>query len=65
MQSNYWDDFCKTGKVSDYLKYVDSARNTAENEEKFSNRDDSSHSMESVQDAGKSDGDGAFGHTSW
>lgn len=65
MQSKYWDDFYQSGRVSDYLKYVNSAGNTADRKEECSNQGGSSCYMESVQYAGKSDGNGAFGHTGW
>ncbi len=65
MQSDYWDDFYRTGKISDYLKYVDSARNTADGVGGNKAKDRWSDQMESVNHAGKSDGNGAFGRTSW
>lgn len=66
MQSSYWEEFYRSGKVSDYLKYVDSARNAAEGEAgEYSKKDTLSDSMESVQYAGKSDGNGAVWNASW
>lgn len=65
MQSSYWEDFYRSGKVSDYLKYVDSARNAAEGAGEFTNKDAMSGSMESVQYAGKSDGNRAVGNAGW
>lgn len=65
MQSDYWNDFYQTGKVSDYLKYVGSARNTADGNGEYSGEKTQSYSMESVQYAGKSDGNGSFGNTGW
>ncbi len=65
MQSDYWNDFYRSGKVSDYLKYVDSARNTADGTREDRTKDQWSQRMESVNHAGKSDGNGAFGRTNW
>lgn len=65
MQSDYWNDFYETGKVSDYLKYAGSARNTADGNREYAGKDETSFSMESVKYAGKSDGNGSFGKTSW
>ncbi|MCM1245301.1 MAG: hypothetical protein NC293_06610 [Roseburia sp.] len=65
MQSDYWNDFTKSGKISDYLKYVDSARNTADGAGEYSGKDGESYGMESVKYAGKSDWNGAVGHTGW
>lgn len=65
MQSNNWDNFYQSGRVSDYLKYIDAVRNAADAQGVHSGKGDSSGSMESVQYAGKSDGDGAVRHTSW
>nr|MBP3598995.1 hypothetical protein [Eubacterium sp.] len=65
MQSDCWNDFYRTGKVSDYLKYVNSARDTAERTEANKSQDRWSDGMESMNHAGKSDGDGAFGRSCW
>ena len=65
MQSNYWDNFYQTGKVADNLKYVDSARNTAEETGDYTKKDTFSNSMESMKYAGKGDGNGAVGHAGW
>ncbi len=65
MQSDYWNDFYQTGRISDYLKYVDSSKNTADSNRGFAGSDNPSCSMESMRNAGKSDRDGAFGHTGW
>ena len=65
MQSNNWDKFYQSGKVSDYLKYIDSIRNAADEGGENLRRDNAPGSMESVKYAGKSDGDGAIGHTGW
>lgn len=65
MQSDYWNDFTRTGKVSDYLKYVNSAGNTADASGEYPAKNNQSNSMESVRYAGKSDGDGIVGHTGW
>lgn len=65
MQSDYWNDFYQTGRVSDYLKYVDSSKNTTDSNRGFGRSDNQSCGMESMRNAGKSDRDGAFGHTGW
>lgn len=65
MQSDYWNEFYQTGRVSDYLKYVDSARNTADTPGSGTGNRESSKRMESVNDAGKGDRYGAFGNTGW
>ena len=65
MQSNNWENFYQSGRVSDYLKYIDSARHAAEGDGSYSRKDNLSGSMESVQYAGESDRDGALGHTGW
>ena len=65
MQGDSWNDFAKSGRVSDYLKYVDSARNTTYENGEFSGRMKESNRMESMQHAGKSDGNGAFGRSGW
>lgn len=65
MQSDYWNDFYKTGKVSDYLKYVNSAGNTADGNREYSGRDNQSYGMETVKYAGKSNGNGSGGYTGW
>lgn len=65
MQSSNWDNFYQSGRISDYLKYIDSTRNAADAKEEYSGKDDPSGSMESVQNAGKSDGDGSIGHAGW
>ena len=36
MQSNNWENFYQSGRVSDYLKYIDSARNAAEGDGGYS-----------------------------
>lgn len=65
MKSNNWEDFYRSGKVSDYLKYINSAKNASGNYGEYTNADNLSGSMESVQYAEKSDGDGAIRHTGW
>ena len=65
MKGDSWNDFAKSGKVSDYLKYVDSARNTTDEYGECSGRMKEFNRMESMQHAGKSDGNGALGHSSW
>lgn len=65
MQSDYWNDFCQTGRVSDYLKYVDSSKDTRESNRGVDGRENQSGGMESMHNAGKSNRDGAFGHTGW
>ncbi len=65
MQSDYWNDFYQTGKVSDYLKYVNSAGNTADSSREYKRGEKQSDQMETVRYAGKSNGNGAFGHSGW
>lgn len=65
MQGDYWNDFTKSGKVSDYLKYVDSAKNTSDGRRDYMGGSKEFDRMESRQDAGKSDRNGAFGHSGW
>lgn len=65
MRSNGWNDFYESGRVSDYLRYIDNVRNSTGYNDEYSKKDDMSNSMESVRYAGKSDGNGAIGHTGW
>lgn len=65
MKSDYWNNFYQSGKVTDYLRYVDSTCNSTELERNGSDRCSQSYAMETVQYAGKSDGNGALGHVSW
>lgn len=65
MKSNGWNDFYESGRISDYLRYVNNVRNSVGENEEYSKKDDTSDNMESVRYAGKSDGNGAGGHTSW
>lgn len=65
MQRDYWNDFYQTGKVSDYLKYADSAKNTWNGENTDKTGNSQSRQMESSDHAGKSDRNGAFGYSGW
>ncbi len=65
MQGDYWNDFYRTGKVSDYLKYANSVRETTENKSNDCYLNQSSSQREWSKHAGKSDGNGAFGNTNW
>jgi hypothetical protein len=65
MQRDYWNDFYQSGRVSDYLKYVDSSKNTASAGAELTETNNSSCLMESKGNAGKSDRNGAFGHAGW
>lgn len=64
MQRDYWNDFYQTGKVSDYLKYADSASNKA-NGVKTDRAGSYESRQETLNHAGKSDGNGAFRHSGW
>ncbi len=65
MQRNYWENFYHTGKVTDYLRYRDSAGDTADGSGEYPDKDKVSNRMESMQYGGKSDGNGAVGHPGW
>lgn len=65
MQNDYWNDFYRTGSVSDYLKYVDSSKSTTSVNGEFLGRENQSYNMETNHYAGKSDRDGAVGNTGW
>ena len=32
-EKNYWEEFCKTGKIEDYLKYKNEVKTYSENGE--------------------------------
>ena len=65
MQSNSWNDFYQSGRVSDYLKYIDSVKNSVWDDGEYLKKDNMSVGMETVRYADQGDRDGAFGHTSW
>ena len=56
----FWNEFYQSGKISDYLNYVNSSEHTARSQSAFGGSRYSDE-MEKMQDAGKSDRNGAFG----
>ena len=64
MQGDSWNDFAKSGRAIG-ISLLASARNTTDENGEFSGRMKESNRMESMQHAGKSDGNGAFGRSGW
>lgn len=60
MNNKFWNEFYQSGKISDYLNYVNSSEHTARSQSAFGGSRYSDE-MEKMQDAGKSDRNGAFG----
>ena len=60
MNNKFWNEFYQSGKISDYLNYVNSSEHTASSQSTFGGSLYSDE-MEKMQDAGKSDRNGAFG----
>jgi len=54
-KENYWDTFARTGRVSDYLEYVENNRSSSMNSMK----------EERGQREGTSDGDGTVSRYHW
>ena len=53
MNNKFWNEFYQSGKISDYLNYVNSSEHTARSQSAFGGS--------RYSDAGKSDRNGAFG----
>ncbi|MGN1205845.1 MAG: hypothetical protein ACI4SQ_02525 [Eubacterium sp.] len=62
MNNEFWNEFYRSGKISDYLNYVNSSEHTAHSQSAYGNSRYSDE-MEKMQDAGKSDRNGAFGYS--
>ena len=62
MHNKFWNQFYETGKISDYLKYVNAAENSSASD-KIYPEGGFSGEMEKMQHAGKSDRDGSFGYS--
>lgn len=60
MNNKFWNEFYQSGKISDYLNYVNSSEHAAHSKSTFGNSCYTDE-REKMQDAGKSDRNGAFG----